>query len=187
MSREIGKPQAVEKLCAVALSGVKETVLKISDKMWSGEDSRKENNFACFHHTQHIVFRFITDMEDHTEFHTNRSWHLWEPMFMPIMQQVAAVYGFNNAVFPKAMLAKLKAGHEIDPHQDQAPPNRFTHKVHIPIVTNPDVRFYVDGHAYELAEGFAYEVNNLQTHAVVNDGKQDRVHFIFELYDEELK
>ena len=184
MSFEIEKPNDINQLCAIDISGVKDKVLKLSDKIWASENSRKENDFDCFHHTQHIVFKFITHREDHKAYHVNRSWYLWEPIFMPIMDQVAEYYGFRNAVFPKAMLARLEAGYEIDPHRDLAEPNRFTHKIHVPISTNPEVRFFIDDRAYELSEGFAYEVNNLKKHAVQNFGDQHRVHFIFEVFNQ---
>ena len=33
-------------------------------------------------------------------------------------------------------------------------------------------------------EGYAYEVNNLAPHAVENQGSTDRIHLMFEVYEE---
>ena len=57
------------------------------------------------------------------------------------------------------------------------------HKIHVPILTNQNVSFYVDGVRYQFAEGEAVEVNNMGLHAVENRGLTDRIHLIFEYYD----
>lgn len=41
----------------------------------------------------------------------------------------------------------------------------------------------IDGADFHLAAGYAWEVNNLVAHGVFNGGAQDRVHFIFEVFD----
>ena len=82
------------------------------------------------------------------------------------------------------MLAKLIHGYKIDAHIDAAPRNRQIHKIHIPISTNPDVIVTIGGEEFYLEEGYAYEVNNIVRHKVVNNGNTDRIHFIFEYYNE---
>ena len=53
----------------------------------------------------------------------------------------------------------------------------------MPLLTNDDVTFWVDGKPYHFAEGEAVEVNNMGVHAVENRGTTDRIHLIFEYYD----
>ena len=38
---------------------------------------------------------------------------------------------------------------------------------------------------HHFPEGEAVEVNNLELHAVRNDGTTDRIHLIFEYYDQD--
>ena len=53
----------------------------------------------------------------------------------------------------------------------------------VPLQTNPQVTFEVDGVGYHFAEGDAVEVSNMAVHAVANGGDTDRIHLIFEYYD----
>jgi hypothetical protein len=50
----------------------------------------------------------------------------------------------------------------------------------VPIVTNPRVRFMIDGRPYRFEPGQAYEINNQRSHSVMNKGSEDRIHFIFD-------
>ena len=38
----------------------------------------------------------------------------------------------------------------------------------------------IDGKPYRLEVGQAYEINNQQTHSVINSGSEDRITFIFD-------
>ena len=56
---------------------------------------------------------------------------------------------------------------------------RVSHRIHVPITTNPRVRFMIDGRPYQLHVGQAYELNNQLTHSVTEQrpGRPDHVHF----------
>ena len=92
-------------------------------------------------------------------------------------------YGYRNADYPRVMLARMAPGGVIKPHRDANPAAKWPHKVHVPLLTNPDVGFLVGDRVYHLPEGEAVEVNNLGIHAVRNDGASDRIHLIFEYFD----
>ena len=80
----------------------------------------------------------------------------------------------------RAMAAKLLAGGIINPHVDKHPSFHVGHRIHIPITTNPRVRFMIDGRPYQFQVGEAYEINNQKNHSVMNKGDEDRITFIFE-------
>jgi len=71
-------------------------------------------------------------------------------------------------------------GGKIKPHCDTHPSFRCGHRIHIPITTNPRVRFMIDGRPYEFEVGQAYEINNQKQHSVMNKGTEDRITFIFD-------
>ncbi|MXO84170.1 aspartyl beta-hydroxylase [Altererythrobacter aestiaquae] len=154
---------------------------------WGEEDARKENDFEVFDHTQHVVFRFIRGNRDPEDSYANPAWDIWEPVLMPVMQAAILPYAFRKPRFPKAMLAKLSAGHAIDPHYDGAGSNQRVHKIHVPLVTNPDAIFLVDGESFHLEAGNAYEVNNIVSHGAANSGSEDRIHFIFEVFESDYE
>jgi aspartyl/asparaginyl beta-hydroxylase (cupin superfamily) len=80
----------------------------------------------------------------------------------------------------RAMAARLVAGGKITPHVDRHPSFHAGHRIHIPITTNPRVRFMIDGQPYRFQVGEAYEINNQKMHSVMNKGKQGRITFIFD-------
>lgn len=44
----------------------------------------------------------------------------------------------------------------------------------------------IDGVDYHLEEGCAFEVNNVIRHRVRYDGNTDRMHFMFEFFDDKI-
>ena len=183
MNRTITKPASVRALGPVDIKPLKALVNRLTTTVWSLENERKENAFFCFHHTQHIVFRFIHQNQDATAFYSNPIWNIWQPSLLPVMTQAAATYRYLQPVYPKVMLAKLAAGHTIDRHIDGAGSNLCTHKIHVPLQTNSQVDFLINDVPYHLEAGQAYEVNNIVPHGVKNKGTEDRIHLIFELFD----
>jgi len=185
MIEQIRKPATVRELGAVDIAPVEQMLRRINENVWNAENSRKENNFSCFHHTQHIVFRFVSgDRQSPRHFHDNPAWLLWQQVLLPVMANAIRPYGFGDPVFPKAMLARLASGHIIDSHVDTATSNLYTHKIHVPIRTNAQTQFFVNDESHCLQEGIAYEVNNSAPHWASNQGDSDRVHFIFEVFDQ---
>ena len=81
------------------------------------------------------------------------------------------------------MLAKLPVGGKISLHIDQYDSSINTHKIHIPIQTNPDVEFWINRKHYNFKTGYAYEVSNKALHGVVNKGNCDRINLIIEYYE----
>lgn len=80
------------------------------------------------------------------------------------------------------MLSAVMPGHEITPHVDEQPPQWVT-RVHVPLMSNPDSLFIVDGKAYQMAPGSAYKVNTRLEHSVTNSGDVPRVHFMFDVWN----
>jgi hypothetical protein len=179
----VEKPASVRQLGPVDVSALLAVVTRMTDRAWASEDSNKENRFDCFHHTRHTIFRFIPRNGEAEDFYEMPAWPIWSPILRPIMEAAVAGYGFERPVFPKAMLARLEAGQLIDRHRDGAGSNLRTHKIHVPLVTNPDALFEAGGERVHLAFGNAYEVNNIGDHAASNQGAADRIHLIFEVFD----
>ena len=179
----VDKPDTVRRLAPVDGRPLAGAVARLSDTVWNRESAVRENDFFCFAHTRHIVFRFIHLDETRFCYHVNPGWNLWRRWLLPVMTQAAAPYGYAEPVYPKAMLARLVAGHGIDPHTDGGVENHFTHKIHVPLQTNPRSTLTVAGATFHLEAGYAWEVNNLAPHGAFNGGGQDRIHFIFEVLE----
>lgn len=158
-------------------------VAEIPASVWDSENSHKPNKFEALDKTQHIVFRFVKSVQDHRESYDLPMWAAWSDKIIPVMEQATRPYGYKNAIYPRVMLAKMDPGGVIHPHVDAGPAAGFPHKIHVPLQTNPQVKFYVEPNYYHFEVGKAYEVNNRVMHAVKNEGNTPRIHLIFEYYD----
>lgn len=181
MTTTVRKPPAVLDLGPVEIAALAAAVNDIPARFWEHEDGRKDNAFPCFHQTQHILFRFVERNADVRDFEAKPLWAAYRNILLPVMHQAIAGYGFVDPLFPKAMLAKLSAHGEIPRHRDGPGTNLATHKIHVPLETNPRAMFETDGTITHLARGRAYEVNNIGPHGASNQGDEDRIHFIFEV------
>ena len=181
--RKVTKPQTFRELGSFDVADLIKLVGTLPDSLWAVEDERKENNFSVFHHTQHIIFRFTPGNSDHTKFYTNPIWQVWQGRLQPLMDAITDQYGHKDRVYSKIMLARLLPRQVIDRHVDGAGANLYTHKVHVPLITAPEVEFLIEEEVRHLEVGQAYEVNNIVRHGVSNPTEIARVHLIFEHFD----
>ena len=177
------KTQSIRKLGTVDIERLREAVLAIPEERWNAENAAKPNRFGALDATRHIIFRFVSDFIDWRQSYERPLWFDWKPLLEPVLTAATADYGYARAAFPRVMLARMGPGGVIHPHRDTNPAAQWPHKIHVPLVTNPDVTFFVDDVPYHFAEGEAVEVNNMADHAVANRGPTDRIHLIFEYFD----
>jgi hypothetical protein len=177
------KTTSIRPLGSVDIAALREAVLAVPEAVWEEENANKPNRFGALDATRHIIFRFVSNFVDWRQSYDRPLWHEWKDLLEPVLAEATAAYGYRHGAFPRVMLARMAPGGVIHPHRDQNAAAKWPHKVHVPLQTNPDVTFYVDGIGYHLAEGEAAEVNNMGVHAVENRGSADRIHLIFEYYD----
>jgi hypothetical protein len=177
------KTTSVRRLGHVDASALKDAVLAIPESVWDQEDAAKPNRFEALDRTRHVVFRFVSGFQDWRQSYDRPLWESWRHLLEPVLAQATAPFGYARGSYPRVMLARMAPGGVIKPHRDANPAAKWPHKVHVPLVTNEDVRFFVDGTSYHFPEGEAVEVNNMGVHAVENAGTTDRIHLIFEYYD----
>lgn len=177
------KTRSVRKLGRVDIEALRQAVAAIPEPLWDEENSSKPNRFAALDATRHIVFRFVSNTLDWRVSYDRPLWGEWSRLLLPVLRQATEPYGYSNGEYPRVMLARMPAGGVIQPHKDANPAAKWPHKIHVPIRTNPEVRFFVDGTAYHFPEGEAVEVNNMAVHGVENRGSSDRIHLIFEYFD----
>ncbi len=179
------KPKTITELGIVDITTLQSMCVQFGVRVWQQEDQVKENKFDIFHHTQHIIFRFIEGNRDPRVFYSNPIWTVWQHALLPAMHVAIKSFQFIDPVFPKVMLAKLLSNNCIDEHIDANLATRYVHKIHIPLVTNTQVHYIQDGAQYHLSQGIAYELNNMQAHGVRNNSQHHRIHLIFEVYDQQ--
>ncbi|MEO7634163.1 MAG: aspartyl/asparaginyl beta-hydroxylase domain-containing protein [Sphingomicrobium sp.] len=177
------KTSSIRRLGSVDIAALRSAVLAIPEAVWAAEDAGKPNKFGALDATRHIILRFVTDFLDWRDSYQRPLWDEFEPLLAPVLAAATADYRYARGGFPRVMLARMAPGGIIHPHRDENPAAKWPHKIHVPLVTNPDVAFLVGGVVHHFAEGEAVEVNNMGVHAVANRGTSDRIHLIFEYYD----
>ena len=93
-----------------------------------------------------------------------------------------------NVPLLKVRLMSLEPNRLLPEHTDDFNDDRIL-RIHIPIVTHPDVLFYVDGKSKNLKEGVMCYANVRKMHKVHNKSNITRVHLVFDVWftDEFIK
>jgi hypothetical protein len=159
---------------------LREKILAQEEIAWK-EDKYRQEEFEVHHATESIVVLFV-DLDKWPDLVVSQEpgWKRISDVALPIMNEIIQKFYPPGGTVIRAMAAKLLAGGLINPHVDKHPSFHVGHRIHIPITTNPRVRFMIDGRPYQFKVGEAYEINNQLNHSVMNKGTEDRITFIFD-------
>jgi hypothetical protein len=175
---DIGIP--LRELGAVDIAALSERILGLDADAWM-MDQRRQQDYDVHKRTESVVLVF-TDGAGWPDITVSREagWDLLADVAVPLMQDIIARHYPPGGTIIRAMAAKLLPGEVITPHRDSHPSFAYGHRIHVPITTNPRVRFMIAGRPYQFKVGQAYEINNLLPHSVMNKGSDGRITFIFD-------
>lgn len=170
----------LRELGPVDSDALREAILAQEEAAWR-EDTYRQQAFEVHRETESIVLVF-TDLDEWPNMTVKKEpgWDRLADVAVPVMHDIIGRFYPAGGTIIRAMAAKLFAGGKIKPHQDTHPSFHVGHRIHVPIKTNPRVRFMLDGRPYRFEVGQAYEINNQMNHSVMNKGKEDRITFIFD-------
>lgn len=94
---------------------------------------------------------------------------------LPYLRQVLASLG---TVLGRTRLMRLSGHAEVSPHVDVNYYWRDRVRVHVPIVTQPTVRFSCGGAETNMAAGECWIFDTWRMHRVVNDAAESRIHLV---------
>jgi len=161
------------------ISALKDAILAQDETAWT-ENSYRQSEYEVHHNTESIVLLFCTGEWPEVEVTREAGWDRLARQAMPLMEHLIEKHYRHGGTIIRAMAAKLLAGCHINPHFDSDASFEYGHRIHVPITTNSGVRFMIDGRPYQFQPGSAYEINNRLKHSVMNQGKLDRITFIFD-------
>jgi len=104
-----------------------------------------------------------------------------KPFLDEIISDAKNFYGYENLKLTNVIFTELRRGGIIPEHTDQGKMLTTHHRIHIPLVSDPAVKFTLDHKDYYLEPGHGYEINNQLTHEVRNESNIDRIHMIIDL------
>ena len=162
------------------MRALQQAVLGLEEAAWRDQQYRQDT-YEVHRQTESIVMVF-TDGSGwpSIEVHKEAGWDWLAETAAPLMNDIIKNHLEPEGVIIRAMAARMAPGAVIRPHRDSHPSFHASHRIHIPLATNRQVRFTIDGRPYKFEVGRAYEINNQLTHSVMNKGAEHRVHFIFD-------
>ena len=164
----------------VDTTALSEAILAQEPAAWH-EQQYRQQEFDVHRQTESIVLVFANlEVWPEIEICKEPGWDRLAAVAVPLMHGIIAKNYPPGGAIIRAMAAKLLAGGKISPHVDTHPSFHRGHRIHVPITTNPRVRFMIDGRPHQLQVGRAYEINNQMNHSVMNKGDADRITFIFD-------
>ena len=95
------------------------------------------------------------------------------PYILEIMQALDSTWG-------RSRLMGLDPGAEVPEHVDINYYWRTHLRIHIPVITNPDVAFTCAGETIHMPPGECWILDSFYRHSVVNRGSETRVHLVLD-------
>ncbi len=94
---------------------------------------------------------------------------------------IAAVLARFDCLLTSVRLMRLTAGSTIKEHSDpDLSADYGMARLHVPVVTNPQVDFQLNGNRIDMAAGECWYLNLSRPHTVINCGTADRVHLVID-------
>jgi hypothetical protein len=161
-----------------ALSGV-------GEKDWDADEALRAK-LAPYRQTRSIFLYFallqqlpLDRRATQADIARRAGWEAFSSVVQPIMDAILRHYPPGGVVV-RCQLAMLQPHGSIPPHRDTSPLLRLSHRIHLPLITNPKVRFIIGGSEHNFEPGVAFELNNQRVHSVDNGGRTSRTHLIFD-------
>ena len=95
----------------------------------------------------------------------------------PYIRQIMARF---NSVIGRSRLMRLAPGASVKNHTDAHYFWRDHLRIHIPVITTPEVAFYCDGEEVHMATGESWTFNNWLEHSVENRSDRARIHLVID-------
>jgi hypothetical protein len=171
------------------ITALYERVTALTEADWNADTSRQQT-FDAHTRTQTIKLIFDPDYR-HTAPTIHPPFVAFESLILPMADHIRGYYlrslrqrriadKNGPGYFIRTLLTRLAPAAEITPHADDGYSLRRCHRIHIPIVTNPDCLFTVGDLTWNMPMGEMWEINNRRLHAVTNGGTEHRIHLIMD-------
>jgi aspartyl/asparaginyl beta-hydroxylase (cupin superfamily) len=179
-------PSAVVPLFDYAVDDILAALPPPADPLWNAAQFR-QHIFKPHSVTRSIVFNWLDNAWRHGQpFLVLRADRPPSELTAAVASCATALEKRLNGKVAKLMLAELAPGGSVAEHVDAGAALTCVHRCHVPVVSNEDVDFIVDGERFNLKPGIAYEFDNTRKHGVHNRSETPRVHLICDIMPNEL-
>lgn len=101
--------------------------------------------------------------------------------FMDLLPSVKEILAHFSCEWMNVRLLRLSAGAQVHAHRDaELNYEKGEIRLHIPVITHPDVLFQLGGEDIHLEEGRCWYLNFSLLHSVTNNSPVDRIHLVMD-------
>jgi len=167
----------------ISISNTKSFIDCLNDIEWD-EDKIRQTLFDVHKHTQTIPI--LWDLESLSKIEVAKETKYFEIFKQKCLSDIKSklLNFYGRGTILRIIFTKLKKHKEILPHVDSGEGLEKSKRIHIPIITNENVLFYVNGEEKNMKIGEMWEINNQRLHSVKNNSNHDRVHLIVDYYQD---
>jgi hypothetical protein len=157
---------------------ITDTVLKLQEEIkkidWYSSDYRRLE--PALKEGKIIEFPYIVT---HSPLDQNEYRYLTQDLSKEIVDKVTELY--PDCVFVRGEISALLPEVKILPHVDGRWFHEFSHRVHVPLLTNSRCMNVFEKEEVHFDTYSIFEINNRVVHHAYNQGTEPRVHLIFDL------
>ena len=158
-------------------NAILEIINSVPDSQWKSDTEKRDSNKT--HGTTRALFlKYKNQNYEKTDVTLLQK---LKPYLDEIISQVKEFYGYQNLQLTRMIVTELPKGSIIPEHVDEGEMLSTNHRVHIPLLSDPAVKFMLDHQDHYLEPGNGYEINNQLVHGVRNESNIDRLHMIIDL------
>lgn len=185
---EIKKPQSINQLnYFFDVNSILSLVNSIDQNIWK-EFNFRQKTFDVHKHTLSIPVLWVpleTEPFEVKFLSTIQTKHpkLYDVFVYKVNHLLEFLENTYNGKVYKIILVNLKPQGNIPLHVDGSFSLEYTHRVHIPVITNKLVEFTVNNVTINMKAGSLYEINNCLSHGVINKSNKDRIHIIIDIIE----
>jgi aspartyl/asparaginyl beta-hydroxylase (cupin superfamily) len=174
----IKKPKNILRIKRVNIKKIKSFLETLTENDWN-EWNLRQKIFYVHKDTKSYPLLWSFDIENNNlvVYKKNIDSDIWK-ILKPELDYLSEKY---KGKIVKCMFALLPPGGKITEHWDRNNTLLISHRVHLPLKTNRNVKFFVNKTLYNFKEGILYELNNQLLHSVENNSLQDRIHLIIDV------
>ena len=163
---------------------VNDLLLTLIEEDWFIDDYRqvaptmsKTNSIPIFHTPQ---CAFDTGIGAFKTVQKNKLYDRYFEKIKPILNLLKNYYQYN---YYTAFLSRLHPKSQIGEHSDIGLFLENCYRIHLPILTNKEVYYNIQGYDFNWLKGCLYEFDNTLVHGVINNSDQYRIHLVINLYN----
>jgi len=172
-----GSLRVVIKTCNY--KGILDIIKTIPDDDWKKDTENRYKTSSKFSKiTRSLLLKYKSESYEKKDVETMNK---LKPYLDEIISQAKNFYGYKNLKLTRMLVTELPKGAVIPEHLDDGEMLTSHHRIHIPLRSDPAVKFTLDHKDYYLEPGRGYEINNQLLHEVRNESNIDRIHMIIDL------